>query len=164
MGIIQGLLHAPKLIILDEPTGGLDPLMQQTFFDILREENRKGVTILFSSHILSEVQKMADRIGIIKDGTIISVESMEQMRKEAYKKVTLTFDTPLDAQRFALPCSEGVSVQDSVYSCVYHGEARMLVSAIANQPLVDVNISEPDLEEVFMHYYVTDTPAHGAGE
>ena len=68
VGIVQGLLHEPKLIILDEPTGGLDPLMQQKFFELLKEENKKGTTILFSSHILSEVQKMCDRVAIIKDG------------------------------------------------------------------------------------------------
>lgn len=73
VGIVQGLLHEPKLIILDEPTGGLDPLMQQKFFDLLREENEKGVTILFSSHILSEVQKLCDRVAIIKEGRIIKV-------------------------------------------------------------------------------------------
>ena len=73
VGIIQGLLHEPKLIILDEPTGGLDPLMQQRFFDLLRDENKKGATILFSSHILSEVQKLCDRVAIIKDGKIIKI-------------------------------------------------------------------------------------------
>ncbi len=72
VGIIQGLLHDPDLIILDEPTGGLDPLMQQTFFQLLRDENAKGVTILFSSHILSEVQKLCDRVGIIKDGKLVT--------------------------------------------------------------------------------------------
>jgi len=162
VGIIQGLLHSPKLIILDEPTGGLDPLMQQTFFDIIREENQKGATVLFSSHILSEVQKMADRIAIIKDGSIISLETMEEMQKEAYKKIALTFETPKQANAFNLPLAEGAAVRDNVYTSVYHGDAQTLVAAIANQPLLDVHIAEPDLEEVFMHYYVDDTsPAEG---
>jgi len=85
VGIVQGLLHSPKLIILDEPTSGLDPLMQQRFFDLIREENKKGVTILFSSHILSEVQKLCSRVGIIKDGEMVAVEDIETMRNTTYK-------------------------------------------------------------------------------
>jgi ABC-2 type transport system ATP-binding protein len=76
VGIVQGLLHDPKLIILDEPTGGLDPLMQQKFFDLIHEENKKGATIFLSSHILSEVQRLCDRVAIIKEGKIIQVEKM----------------------------------------------------------------------------------------
>ena len=83
VGIIQGLLHSPKLIILDEPTGGLDPLMQQTFFDILKEENEKGATILFSSHILSEVQKLCDRVAIIKEGKIVRIDTMSSLKEDS---------------------------------------------------------------------------------
>lgn len=89
VGIVQGLLHEPKLIILDEPTGGLDPLMQQTFFELLKEENQKGATILFSSHILSEVQKMCDRVAIIKEGKLITVEKSAPCRKETTRKSEL---------------------------------------------------------------------------
>lgn len=89
VGIVQGLLHSPKLIILDEPTGGLDPLMQQTFFDLLREENQRGATVLFSSHILSEVQKLCDRVAIIKDGELVKVETMKNLRAHSYVKCRL---------------------------------------------------------------------------
>jgi ABC-2 type transport system ATP-binding protein len=89
VGIIQGLLHEPKLIILDEPTGGLDPLMQQRFFDLLREENKKGVTILFSSHILNEVQKLCDRVAIIKDGKIIAVDTIRSLAENTHKRFKL---------------------------------------------------------------------------
>ncbi|MEG0824020.1 MAG: ABC transporter ATP-binding protein, partial [Erysipelotrichaceae bacterium] len=89
VGIVQALLHSPKLIILDEPTGGLDPLMQQTFFNILREENKKGTTIIFSSHILSEVQKLCDRVGIIKEGEIIKIDEVSNITNSTYKHVEL---------------------------------------------------------------------------
>ncbi len=89
VGIIQGLAHEPKLIILDEPTGGLDPLIQQQFFHLLKEENAKGATILFSSHILSEVQKLCDRVAIIKDGTIIKVEEIRTLLENATKRFKL---------------------------------------------------------------------------
>ncbi len=80
VGIIQGLLHSPQLILLDEPTSGLDPLMQNIFFDILAEENKRGATVLFSSHILSEVQKLCDRVAIIKDGKIVKIDSVQNMK------------------------------------------------------------------------------------
>ncbi|MCT7443457.1 ABC transporter ATP-binding protein, partial [Escherichia coli] len=92
--------------MLDEPTSGLDPLMQQTFFDILREENQKGVTILFSSHILSEVQKMCDRIAILKDGKVISLEDIETMRSNAYKKIILHMPETTEIQTLDM---DGVS-------------------------------------------------------
>ena len=79
VGIIQGLLHAPRLIILDEPTSGLDPLMQRTFFDLIKEENRRGATVLFSSHILSEVQRICDRVAIIKEGRIITEQKIGEL-------------------------------------------------------------------------------------
>ena len=81
VGIIQGLLHSPKLIILDEPTSGLDPLMQRTFFDLIREENERGATVLFSSHILSEVQRMCHRVAIIKDGALVTAGETAELTK-----------------------------------------------------------------------------------
>jgi len=89
VGIVQGLLHDPQLIILDEPTGGLDPLMQKNFFELLREENRAGKTVFFSSHILSEVQKICDRVAIIREGELINIESMENLIQNNYKRVHL---------------------------------------------------------------------------
>ena len=86
VGIVQGLLHSPKLIILDEPTSGLDPLMQQRFFELLEEENKKGATILFSSHILTEVQRLCNRVAIIKEGKIVTVEKISTLKENTYKK------------------------------------------------------------------------------
>ncbi|WP_339063352.1 ABC transporter ATP-binding protein [Tepidibacillus marianensis] len=89
IAIIQSLLHQPKLLILDEPTSGLDPLMQNKFFEILKEESKKGTTIFFSSHILDEVQKMCDRVAIIKEGQIVKTEEIEKLRQGNYKKISI---------------------------------------------------------------------------
>ena len=88
VGIVQGLLHQPKLLFLDEPTAGLDPLMQRKFFQLIREENARGVTIFFSSHILGEVQRMCRRVGIIKEGKLIEIADIRTLQQTNYKKVT----------------------------------------------------------------------------
>jgi ABC-type multidrug transport system ATPase subunit len=90
VGIVQAIIHEPKLLILDEPTGGLDPLMQNTFFELLQEERDKGATIFFSSHVLSEVQKTCDRVAIIKEGSLVKVESVETLTHNKVKNVTIT--------------------------------------------------------------------------
>ncbi|GAE45685.1 ABC transporter [Mesobacillus boroniphilus JCM 21738] len=100
VGIVQGLLHEPKLIILDEPTSGLDPLMQQKFFDLLEKENKKGATILFSSHILSEVQRLCDKVAIIKDGRIVTVEKISTLKENTYKKFKIETNSVIDKNLF----------------------------------------------------------------
>ena len=153
VGIVAGLLHNPKLIILDEPTSGLDPLMQETFFEILKEENEKGATILFSSHILSEVQKMCDRIAILKEGKVISLQSIHELRSSTYKKIQLRTQEPVSKQEFTL---EGVSEfkqQEEEISFMYKGNVGQLINNFSNLEIVDIFIEEPSLEEIFMHYY-----------
>lgn len=90
VGIVQGLLHQPKVIILDEPTSGLDPLMQQKFFNLIKEENKRGATVFFSSHILGEVQKMCNRVAIIKDGSIVNIQDIKTLQKDNYKKIEVS--------------------------------------------------------------------------
>ncbi|MFS8118678.1 MAG: ABC transporter ATP-binding protein, partial [Microcoleus sp.] len=122
VGIIQGLLHEPKLIILDEPTGGLDPLMQQKFFDLLREENKKGATILFSSHILGEVQKLCDRVAIIKEGKIIKIETISGLVDNNYKRFKLETTTKVDREYFAdLKGISNLLIVDRSVSFLYRG-------------------------------------------
>ncbi len=153
VGIVQGLLHRPKLIILDEPTGGLDPLMQQTFFELLREERERGATILFSSHILSEVQKLCDRVAIIKDGTIVKVERMEDLRRNSYLRCKLVVDAPVDRKLFALPSISRLEAHGQQISFLYRGDVNALTRLLARMKLRDVVLEEPELEEIFMHYY-----------
>ncbi len=153
VGIIQGLLHSPKLIILDEPTGGLDPLIQQKFFDILKVENKKGATILFSSHILSEVQKLCGRVAIIKEGKIIKVEEISSLIKNTYKRITLDSVKVLTEKDFKIPgISDFKSTSGSV-SFLYNGDINIVTKVIAGQNLTNLLIQEPDLEEIFLHYY-----------
>ncbi|MFC7373427.1 ABC transporter ATP-binding protein [Fictibacillus iocasae] len=153
VGIVQGLLHEPKLIILDEPTGGLDPLMQQTFFDLLKEENEKGATILFSSHILSEVQKMCDRVAIIKEGRIIAVEKISTLQENNHKKVRVETLMPVEAGEFQLSGVANVTVEENVIHFLYSGDINVLLNKLAGMNLANVWIEEPDLEEIFLHYY-----------
>jgi len=153
VGIIQGLAHAPKLIILDEPTGGLDPLIQQEFFHLLREENAKGATVLFSSHILSEVQKLCDRVAIIKDGTIIKVESIKSLMENATKRITLETVAEPDVARYALDGVTEVATTNHTVSFLYRGPVNSITRLLAEQDLLDFLVEEPDLEEIFLHYY-----------
>lgn len=90
VGIVSAIMTSPKLIIMDEPTSGLDPLIQQAFYDILKEENSRGATVFFSSHVLSEVQKLCDRVAILKEGQLIGIQSIKELRESGYKKVSLS--------------------------------------------------------------------------
>ncbi|MYL32595.1 ATP-binding cassette domain-containing protein [Pontibacillus yanchengensis] len=152
VGIIQALLHEPKLLILDEPTGGLDPLMQNIFFELLTEERKKGATIFFSSHILSEVQKMCDRVAIIKEGKLVTVEKVETLIKNNLKKVRLMIG---DNQEPELEL-EGVlnkAKNGDHIAFLYSGEMNSLLNHLTALDIKDLLIQEPSLEEVFMHYY-----------
>ncbi len=153
VGIVQGLLHSPKLIILDEPTGGLDPLMQQKFFDLLKQENEKGATILFSSHILTEIQKMCDRVAIIKDGKLVKVDTVESLREDNYKKYKIHLNDISDESKFDIDGISEKDVQNNVVSFIYNGDINNIINIIANIKITDLIIEEPDLEEVFMHFY-----------
>jgi ABC-2 type transport system ATP-binding protein len=156
VGIVQGLLHEPKLIILDEPTSGLDPLMQQKFFDLLKEENKKGTTILFSSHILSEVQRLCDRVAIIKEGKLIKVEKISALRENSHKKFILETVNPVDKAYFNIPGITNLSFNENSVSFMYMGNINPVMKKIAELQLTNVLIEEPDLEEIFMHYYVKE--------
>ena len=156
VGIIQGLAHAPKLIILDEPTGGLDPLIQQQFFNLLLEENGKGATILFSSHILSEVQKLCDRVAIIKDGTIITVEQIKTLFENSTKRFKLEMATAPDASRFGVNGVSDLAVVGNSVSFLFRGRVNDVTRILAEQDLVDILVEEPGLEEIFMHYYTKE--------
>lgn len=154
VNIIQGLLHEPKLIILDEPTGGLDPLMQQKFFDLLKVENQKGATILFSSHILSEVQKLCDRVAIIKGGSIIRVVKISSLADSIYKRIKLETVKPIDKKKFAnLKGMGGFTMNGNSINFLFRGQINDVTKIIAGLNLKNMLVEEPDLEEIFMHYY-----------
>ena len=152
VGIVQALLHEPKLLILDEPTNGLDPLMQNTFFELLFEERKKGATIFFSSHILSEVQKLCDRVAIIKEGKLIQVETVEHLTKKNLKYVTIVLEQGQQPDVHL----DGVvkkEVKGNEITLLYKGDVKQLIHQLDRLPLKDVVISEPTLEDIFLHYY-----------
>ncbi len=156
VGIIQGLQHSPKLIILDEPTGGLDPLMQATFFDLLRQENKRGATILFSSHILSEVQKLCDRVAIIRKGKIVKVESMNDLRSSNYVHVRIEPNGKIARSDLKLPGITNLQVAGGQIEFMYKGDVNAVTKLLAKLNLRNARIEEPELEEIFMHYYTKE--------
>jgi ABC-2 type transport system ATP-binding protein len=153
VGIVQGLLHEPKLVILDEPTSGLDPLMQQRFFELLEEENRKGATILFSSHILSEVQRLCDRVAIIKEGKLVTVEKISTLKNNNFRRFTLEVANSVENGYFAIPGVNDLEVKDKEVSFLFKGNINTVLEKIAGIEITNLTVAEPDLEEIFMHYY-----------
>jgi len=154
ISIIQSLLHEPKLLIVDEPTTGLDPLMQARFFELLRSENRKGMTVFFSSHTLSDVQMLCRRVAIIREGRIIKVEEIETLRKRQLKKIYVEFNDQEDNTLMGLQGIEDTPlVSGRTVKFLYSGDINMLLAALSNRNITDMTIEEPSLEEIFMHYY-----------
>ncbi|MBK6432842.1 ABC transporter ATP-binding protein [Candidatus Amarolinea dominans] len=152
VGIVQGLLHSPKLLFLDEPTSGLDPLMQRKFFNLIREENARGVTVFFSSHILGEVQRLCTRVGIIREGSIVEISDIRTLQKNNYKKVHVTAEG-LTRASFDLPGVTNVQVENRSVNFFFKGDINAVLQKISGIPVADVTIEEPTLEEIFMHYY-----------
>ena len=154
VSIVQSLIHNPKLLILDEPTMGLDPLMQAKFFELLREENKKGMTIFFSSHILSEVQMLCKRVAIIKEGKIIKLEDIETLRNKQLKTVHIEFSDQLNPENFNISGMELIIARfGNMLSFMYSGEINELIGLLAAKKVVNLTIEEPSLEEIFLHYY-----------
>jgi len=153
VGIVQGLLHEPKLIMLDEPTSGLDPLMQQKFFDLLKEENKKGATILFSSHVLSEVQKMCERVAIIKEGKIIKIEKISDLKENNYKNFEVETISKIDPDYFNMSGVTNLRVTNNSTSFLFKGNINLIMQKISAIEIANLWIEEPHLEDVFMHYY-----------
>ncbi len=152
VAIVCALQHNPDLLVLDEPTGGLDPLMQKEFFDILRERNHAGATIFLSGHILSEIQRNCTHAAIIRDGKIIACDSVEALSKTNAKRVTVhgTVDlTHLNGIRDRKEAKDAVSF-------LYSGDMGSLLHTLSSGQINDITVKEPDLEEIFLHYYEKD--------
>lgn len=149
LAIICALQHDPRLLILDEPTGGLDPLMQRAFFDILRERHSAGRTIFFSSHILSEVQENCGRVAVIRDGKLAACDATRNLIPHNVKTVRLTGEAEISD----IPGVRNLTREEQSCKFLYHGELDALLRRLAAGRVRDIQISQPDLEEVFMHYY-----------
>ena len=149
VAIVCALQHRPKLLVLDEPTGGLDPLMQKEFFDILRERNKDGAAILLSSHVLSEIQRNCTRAAIIRDGRIIACNSVDELSKTSAKRITVHGTVNLE-------CLNGVRDRkdsENSHSFLYSGDMNSLLRVLSAGQVDDLTVTEPDLEEIFLHYY-----------
>jgi len=154
VSIVQSLLHNPKLLILDEPTTGLDPLMQSVFFELLRSENQKGMTVFFSSHILGEVQMLCKRVAIIKEGKIIQLEEIDNLRKKQLKKVTIESEKTLNKELFIFTGIEKlITLSGNNISFMYSGNINELVGFLSGMKVTNLTIEEPSLDEIFLHYY-----------
>ena len=152
VAIICALQHEPRLIILDEPTGGLDPLMQREFFNILRERNEKGATVFLSSHVLSEIQRNCTRAAIIREGSVIACGSVSELARTNAKRVNVRGVFPIDS----LTGVKDVKRTEDSVSFLYGGGTKELLDALSSGAVSDFTVTEPDLEEIFLHYYGKD--------
>ena len=155
VGVVQALMHCPELLLLDEPTAGLDPLMQQEVLRLVAEARQAGATVFFSSHILSEVQEISDRVGIIRQGVLVEVAETRVLINRSLRRVFIRFKQPVPVE--ALTSLPGVSLlsQDDGVSLTLQVEGEMdgLVKALAAFPVFDFETERPSLEEIFLAYY-----------
>ncbi len=163
VGLVLALAHQPKLVVLDEPTSGLDPLVQIELANQLREMASQGHTVFFSSHTLSEVENLCDRVAIVRKGSIVADEPLESLRNRAPRIVELVFHNESTRQASQLPVFlQEVRSTKSLSVCELHGTTPELVRWAADEPLADISIGPPDLESVFHQYYLTtETKATG---
>ncbi|HEY6114827.1 MAG TPA: ABC transporter ATP-binding protein [Candidatus Dormibacteraeota bacterium] len=161
LAILLAFMHAPELLILDEPTSGLDPLNQQEFYALLKEARDGGATVFLSSHVLSEVQRVSDRVGIIRDGRLVQLAQLEEMRGIQVHHVEVSFGAEGDIPETAIRGAEGVSdvkVDGRLVSCTVHGSFAGLHRAIRDSEVVELVSAEPSLEEVFLSYFAAPKP------
>lgn len=155
IGLIQAFMNKPDVMIMDEPSAGLDPLIQREFQKMMREVADEGRTIFLSSHTLSEVQRVADRVGIIRHGRLIAVESVADLRSKAIRRVELELDSKAEAAVFeAVPGARDVMVENHHVVMSFDGHMGALLKAAADRyTIVDITSQEADLEEIFLTYY-----------
>ena len=163
IGLIQAFMHDPDLLVLDEPTSGLDPFLQHEFADLVREVTDEGRTVFVSSHVMAEIQRTADRVGIIRHGRLVAVEEVEDLRRRSLRKVSIRFDRPVRAADFAgLPGLLDVRIEGRELSCRLDGRADALIKEAARHGVETLLVEEPDLEELFLRYYERGASADDA--
>lgn len=153
IGIVCAFMHQPDLYILDEPTSGLDPLMQNRFVQLILEEKKRGATILMSSHMFEEVEKTCDRIGIIKDGKMMTIDTTQNLKQSKIRYYKITFSNITDLNRFL---AEGFTIhnqQDLEITISIQSDLNKLLSILRKYDIVDLDVIHQTLEEIFMHYY-----------
>jgi ABC-2 type transport system ATP-binding protein len=157
VGLVQAFMGDPELLVLDEPSGGLDPLLQQEFRAMAREARVQGRTVFMSSHVLAEVEHVADRVAILRAGELVATEAIEVLRQRAPRRVEIRFAAPVPAAAFEwLTGVREVQVDGDLLRCLVEGGADALVKAAAQFPVVSLISHEPDLEEIFLAYYTAE--------
>jgi ABC-2 type transport system ATP-binding protein len=154
LGVVQAFMHDPEMLILDEPTSGLDPLLQQEFTALARQAAAEGRTVFMSSHVMGEVQRTADRVGIIRAGRLVTVQDVDDLRHRSMRRIEIRFERPVPIEDFA--AVDGVrdlAVDGPMLTCRLDGSADSLVKAAARHTVVMLSAEEPDLEELFFHHY-----------
>ncbi len=156
LALVQAFLHDPPLLILDEPSSGLDPLMQHELLTFLREERERGKTIFLSSHLLPEVERVADRVGIIRDGRLVAVLTVDELKRRRMRRMEVRFAQPVDPQRLAdLPTVRILGIEDGGHHLTLgiQDDLPPLLRRLSELPVVDLVYAPPDLESVFLAYY-----------
>jgi ABC-2 type transport system ATP-binding protein len=157
LALVLAFMHRPELLVLDEPTGGLDPLKQQVFYRLLAEARAGGATVFLSSHVLAEVEHVCDRVGIVREGRLVTVATLEELRRLRAYQVEVRFagPPPVDQVRAAAGVTE-VSVAGNRLACTVRGSFGPLLAAIAGHEVTTMTSQEPSLEELFLAYYRQD--------
>ena len=154
IGIVQAFMNSPKLAILDEPTSGLDPLKQQEFQNIVKEQNKKGCSVLLSSHILNEIEDLCEKVGIIKDGTLIASEQISALKNKTIKKYEVTFENPPSENKLSeIKGIYDLKIKDEIATFTIKGNIDDMIKTISKFTVINLRILEPDLEEIFLTYY-----------
>jgi ABC-2 type transport system ATP-binding protein len=160
LGLIQAFMHEPELLILDEPIAGLDPLVQQSFHALLAEVSAAGKTVFLSSHTLSEVERVTNRLAILRHGRLVVVDSLENLRRVAVQRLEIEFSEPVPAEQFqALPGVREVTADGLSLTIAFEGPADDVVKAAAGYEVRAIRTHEDDLEEIFLRYYRADSRA-----
>jgi ABC-2 type transport system ATP-binding protein len=159
VGLVQALYHRPSVLILDEPTTGLDPLVQDTFLQIIREARDEGRTIFLSSHFLSEVERVCDRVAIVRAGRLAAMETTDTLLEKRRKRVTMVFDSPVDPAPFGrLPGVSEIGVWGNSITLALADGIDGVIKLAAQHTLLDLKVEHPSLDEVFMSYYGQEQP------
>jgi len=154
IGLIQAFMNTPDLLILDEPSIGLDPLMQQEFYRLVDEAKAEGRTVFLSSHIMPEVERVCDRVAIIREGQLVTVEDIDNLKARSIRRLEIHFDGPVSQETFTeISGVKDVRVHDSVLTCTVVGQLDALVKAASQSTVVNIISHEPSLEEIFLDYY-----------
>ena len=154
VGLIQAFMHRPELLVLDEPTQGLDPLVQRTFHELVEEERVEGRTVFLSSHVMPEVERLCDRVAIIREGKLIAVEDVGDLKARAVRTLDIHFARPVDPAPFAMLAGvREVQAHGDTISITVAGPVDAIVKAAARFEVVDISSNEPTLEDIFLAFY-----------